>query len=525
MKKFLSETYNKNYFWYYFGILALLAVVTFLIWKYSTNFFYGYGDFSYHLAVAQGFVRAKGIVFWDFWESLPLGRPHNYPPLFHLVMASFLQMGFSTLNVARLIIELVVVGGLILYIWGLTKLFNLKVAFWAFFFLVLSMQFIRISSTVLPSTLVVFTAPALLYFVINKKWLSFWTILVLIFYTHLFVPYILLFAILVYLLIFNRKIIWSFFIYSILAFICYLPWLIHVLLQGFSYIKYFDNNYISANTTDAPIGLNIIVLALAITGLIYLITKYRQISREGFFFLILPLIFLPFSYIAVNRFINGHGMVSLSVLAGLGTVFLLENRSLIYRYLIIILVAIYFWQIPYLSIIYKNSVNFDLLSSSTASIIKPDIKFDFVREQTYADMINKIKENSSPGESILSTTSSFDGGENQPALIYLANFFGSNTARPTLNLREPELYHRNSPNLSEARLIISNQTKDLELLSQLKTNMGGNIYLYKNNSGNIVKEKIPKHYIPFWLAYSIVISIVLIPIIISSISKRKLEKK
>ena len=42
-------------------------------------------DSYYHLTVIEGMRQAGGPVLHAFWESAPEGRPHLYPPLFHLL--------------------------------------------------------------------------------------------------------------------------------------------------------------------------------------------------------------------------------------------------------------------------------------------------------------------------------------------------------------------------------------------------------------------------------------------------------
>lgn len=67
--------------------LGVLAVMTLLLWI-------GRGDFPplppdnlYHMRVVQGIFAIHGIPYWDTWSFAPLGRPHLYPPLYHLLIA------------------------------------------------------------------------------------------------------------------------------------------------------------------------------------------------------------------------------------------------------------------------------------------------------------------------------------------------------------------------------------------------------------------------------------------------------
>ncbi|MBI4314136.1 MAG: hypothetical protein HY594_04905 [Candidatus Omnitrophica bacterium] len=59
-------------------------------------------DSYYHLAVMQGFRQAGGVALHAFWEAAPQGRPHLYPPLFHLLwMPAYFLVG-NPITVARL---------------------------------------------------------------------------------------------------------------------------------------------------------------------------------------------------------------------------------------------------------------------------------------------------------------------------------------------------------------------------------------------------------------------------------------
>jgi hypothetical protein len=58
-------------------------------------------DIYYHLQTAWGFIQAGGYSSWDFWEYAPLGRPHIYPPLFHIILALLMKSGASAILLAK----------------------------------------------------------------------------------------------------------------------------------------------------------------------------------------------------------------------------------------------------------------------------------------------------------------------------------------------------------------------------------------------------------------------------------------
>lgn len=185
-------------------IVILLAILAFVIWREGSGLALSTADLSYHMAAASGYARAGGIATWDFWESLPLGRPQNYPPLFHLILATLLKFGITNVVAAKIIGEICLIGGFIVFNYGLSKLFNIRVAFWSTFFLVLSLEFVKISDTIMPASIVVFLVPLLFYSFQKEKWITYITVLIFMFYLHLFLPLIILFSLAIYILIFER---------------------------------------------------------------------------------------------------------------------------------------------------------------------------------------------------------------------------------------------------------------------------------------------------------------------------------
>ncbi|MBI3323508.1 MAG: hypothetical protein HYZ95_03480 [Candidatus Omnitrophica bacterium] len=79
------------------GILLAAAILSAAHWPAYPYFL----DHYYHLAAAQGFRDAGGLVLHAFWEQAPDGRPQLYPPLFHLLSLPALQAGLHPITLAR----------------------------------------------------------------------------------------------------------------------------------------------------------------------------------------------------------------------------------------------------------------------------------------------------------------------------------------------------------------------------------------------------------------------------------------
>jgi len=63
-----------------------IILVNFILLLYRWEMFPKFIDIYYHFSVVKGFEIANGIVFHDFWEYAPGGRPHLYPPFFHILI-------------------------------------------------------------------------------------------------------------------------------------------------------------------------------------------------------------------------------------------------------------------------------------------------------------------------------------------------------------------------------------------------------------------------------------------------------
>ena len=58
-------------------------------------------DPAYHVLIAQQVAAAGGPILHEWWEAAPAGRPHLYPPIFHLLLAVPLRLGGDPVTVIR----------------------------------------------------------------------------------------------------------------------------------------------------------------------------------------------------------------------------------------------------------------------------------------------------------------------------------------------------------------------------------------------------------------------------------------
>ncbi|MBI3312385.1 MAG: hypothetical protein HYZ88_02545 [Candidatus Omnitrophica bacterium] len=69
-----------------------------MLWVARSPFFPLFLDPYYHLLVARQLIEAGGPIAYEWWEAAPVGRPHLYPPVLHLLLAGLLRIGCSPIG-------------------------------------------------------------------------------------------------------------------------------------------------------------------------------------------------------------------------------------------------------------------------------------------------------------------------------------------------------------------------------------------------------------------------------------------
>ncbi|MFA5005346.1 MAG: hypothetical protein WC561_04385 [Candidatus Omnitrophota bacterium] len=155
-------------------------------------------DIYYHLQVAWGFVRSGGYSGWDFWEYAPFGRPHIYPPFFHIILALLMKLGFSAIFLAKLFESAAPVLFLIAIWYFIKKNYSAQLAF----FVVLAFSsafafFISLSNHV-PAALALIFGLFSFNELFKNRCLRATILLALCFYTHIGVSWFFLLAFIFY---------------------------------------------------------------------------------------------------------------------------------------------------------------------------------------------------------------------------------------------------------------------------------------------------------------------------------------
>jgi hypothetical protein len=212
-------------------LLALLIILfIFLSFLVNADKFQPFDDDGwYHMAVARKIIELGKIPLWDTWEFQPVGRPHLYPPLLHILIAFFSKDAEHVIEGAK-VLQIILYPAALLTSWYFARLlFSSKVAFIALIILSMDATFLMIFIGIMPSSLVNLLFPLLLLAFLSKRlgWSVFFMVLCL--YSHLSFPFLLLVCLLV--LSYKYRTYFSFYRkFVILSLIFYLPWALRVLL-------------------------------------------------------------------------------------------------------------------------------------------------------------------------------------------------------------------------------------------------------------------------------------------------------
>lgn len=230
---------------------------------------------------------------------------------------------------------------------------------------------------------------------------------------------------------------------------------------------------------------------------------------------------------ATVRTVNGHLLVFLSIFVALWIDYLTKKNSKFIP-VVFLLSAVYFFVTPNLYL-FGGFWTKSLFLESIEENINSDNQFELKYEKLFSD----VKANSNPGEPIGTAILYFDDFYIDP-LEYqsnISNLVAGNSNRPSINLYQPEYNFRPLPDLTKARIILTNKDarEDLEeylakfgykedqskqiaqemrkykLVDRYKTVNNNDVYLYRNNSDSIIKEKLPPCVFPLWLADTLVI--------------------
>jgi hypothetical protein len=164
------------------GFLLLLLVGR---WPLLPNFI----DIYYHIVTAQGFAQAGGYVTHDFWSYAPQGRPHLYPPVFHIALLALLKTGIPPVALARLADIVIFPFFLLVIFFFMRNLLSSRLAFFSVLLSASVYSFYLASSNFIPATLACIFGMLSLWAMERNRTIAASALLGLCFYTHAQMPW------------------------------------------------------------------------------------------------------------------------------------------------------------------------------------------------------------------------------------------------------------------------------------------------------------------------------------------------
>lgn len=362
-------------------------------------------DVWYHMSVAQKILESKKIPLEDSWSFQPLGRPHLYPPLFHLAIAGISGSPENVVNCIPILACLLYPLALLASWYAMRRLFNSKIAFLILLFLAVDVIFSIPAFELTPSALVLIFLPLLLVTFINKKVALSVLLLTLILYTHTILSICAILILLIYSLKFQdyKKYFRNVCLWSLLFFS---PWLIHILWH-INYISLFNYAYRLQHFGLWSVALfsghtiNILYLFLAVLALFIL---RRKLLTEPYYILPCTLIGLIPMLILLGGRYWWHVEIFIIALAALPVQKYLPKKIPVLAG-VIALVLTFYISLPLLKInVGKPGINLSRSMSGlvkVATIAKSQKEIDedlikvadFIKENTKEDEIIVVHPN------------------------------------------------------------------------------------------------------------------------------------
>jgi len=295
----MLKTSFKNLSWDFYSklIIIVYALLQILRWRFFPQFL----DMHYHILTAWGFIQAGGYSGWDFWQYAPFGRPHIYPPFFHILLAFLIKSGASKIILAKLF-EAVAPILFFLTLWQVIRRnFSHRLAFFTLLAASSSFSFYLSLINNIPATLAIILGLFIFDRLLKKEFLRPLLLLTLCFYTHIGISWLIAITLLLYGL-FDKEYRKPCLRIFLGALILSSP----ILFKQLSALKFlsraggYEKYFCEFKTIDYLLALLGVILVfkrekkyrlflgLFLASLVFLLYPYRFFSAQGY----LPIIFL-----------------------------------------------------------------------------------------------------------------------------------------------------------------------------------------------------------------------------------------
>lgn len=450
-------------------------------------------DIYYHLSVMKGFATAGGYVTHAFWEYAPFGRPHLYPPFFHLILLMLYRLGFSVINAARSVNFLMPII-MLCSIWFVARrLLNKRIAFFALLIASSVYSFYLATLTTIPAMFAMVCGLFSYYFIERRRLVAASVCMMFCFYLHLIVPWVMGAALLLYGMLERQK-RKECFLAVAAGIVAAIPLLYHQLR---------NLPFLSTHTVAQDLCLEINLL-LCLSAIIGIICVLRQKSRYRYF-TALFIISIPFAWIHPYRYFAGEGVFALIFLGAIG----IESafgylRNKFNRFIFTSAAVILFFIVSPTLMIDRGSPKFVPVNSTFSNSVFGDSYYthSFLRsiynEKRYGEMVSVVTRNSADDEILFSNNPFFVG------------VVGAITGRATSTgmfqeVKPLVIFDR----IAAARLIVwardsENLTQEpVEIIEKYKLEKIADTelsFIYRNN-GAVSRRHVPPPFVPEIICY------------------------
>lgn len=262
-------------------------------------------DASYHLLIAQQIVDAGGVLTHEWWEWAPVGRPHLYPPVLHLVLAALLKFGCAPLTAIR-VMSAGLPPLLLISLWMVTRrLFTPWIALVCLWMGLMPFAFHLHAAMAMAATLGMIELLWLWDALEHRRWMAAGLLLALLSYTHLGLPWIALVALGCYGAL--RPQAWPLLLKASGGLLLAIPWWIHL-------VRYRTGFQVIPRQENAMLELMPLMYAMAIGGVWRCWMLRGRFAWPLAWWVGCALLAFRFLY----RWVSGEGMLPIILLAGIG---------------------------------------------------------------------------------------------------------------------------------------------------------------------------------------------------------------
>ncbi len=185
-------------------------------------------DTYYHLAIGKVIADRGEIPLWVDWDYAPVGRPHLYPPLIHLMLAALYKLTGNILIAGQILAVLFLPASFLTCWYAARWIFNSRTALLAVLALSLGFGHSLVQLIYIPSCIINILAPLAIVTLLTRRTLATIILVTLMGYAHLGIGYLAAFGLVLF--------AWKYpkyrgetFIVLLISGVFVSPWLIHVL--------------------------------------------------------------------------------------------------------------------------------------------------------------------------------------------------------------------------------------------------------------------------------------------------------